>query len=190
VSTEPASAGTHHYSVQKDLTEFEHLSSASADFVFETIDMGMKEAATTDAGFTPFVTLMPSEGMITVCRMDVEEGEVNGEEGVNFCRDHLRTVDPSVLCVAIVWDGYVTLEDSGRTEAVFVEAYELGQPMGVLMAQRYERVGDEIHLRWNPAKLGDEPEPLVPLQQPRRTTSSRDDTIARIQALADRRTRG
>jgi hypothetical protein len=189
MGTEPVSACTHHCSVPKDLTEFEHLSSASADFVFATIDKGMQEAATTDAGFTPFVTIMPSEGTITVCRMDVEEGEVNGEEGVAFCREHLRTVDPSVLCVAIVWDGYVTLEDSGRMEAVFVEAYELGQPVGVLMAQRYERVNDEIHIKWNPAKLGDEPEPLVPLA-PKRTTSSRDDAIARIQALAGRRNRG
>jgi hypothetical protein len=171
--------------VQKDLTEFEYLSSDSADFVFETIDMGMQEAATTDAGFTPFVTIMPSPGKIVVCRMDVEAGEVNGEEGVEFCRDHLRTVDPSVGCVAIVWDGYVTLPDSGRMEAVFVEAYELGQPVGVLMAQRYERVGDEIHIRYNPAKLGDEPEPLVPL--PKRPMTSRNDAIARIQALADRR---
>ena len=176
--------------MQKDLTEFEHLSSASADFVFGTIDIGMQEAATTDAGFTPFVTILPPDGRMMVCRMDVEEGELNGEEGVEFCRDHLRTVDPSVQCVAIVWDGYVTLPDSGRTEAVFVEAYELGQPVGVLMAQRYERVGDELQIKWNPAKLGDEPEPLVPLQQPRRTTSSRDDAIARIQALADRRNRG
>jgi len=177
----------HHHQVQKDLTDFEHLSRESGDFVFATIDIGMQEAATTDVGFTPFVTLQASDGGMVVCHMDTGEGEYNGEEGVAFCREHLRTVDPSVRCVAIVWDGYVTLDDR-RTEAVFVEAYELGQPVGVLMAQRYERVGDEIHLYENPAKLGDEPEPLVPRPMPRK--SSRDEAIARIQQLADRRNRG
>lgn len=175
----------HHHQVQKDLTDFEHLSRESADFVFATIDIGMQQAATTDAGFTPFVTIRTPDDEMIVCHMDVEEGDYNGEEGLAFCREHLRTVDPSVRCVTIVWDGYVTLDDR-RTEAVFVEAYELGQPVGVLIAQRYERVNDEIHVYENPAKLADEPEPLVPQARPTRR-STRDETIARIQGLADRR---
>lgn len=171
--------------MQKDLTEFPNLSPESGDYVFDTIDIGMEHAAVGDGGFTPFVTLMAPDKGIVVCRMDVAEGDYTGEEGVDLCRDHLRSVDPdSVRSVAILWDGYLTLEDT-RTEAVFVEAYELGRPSGVLMAQRYERGHDELTRMGNPVLLSDDPDPLVP---PRRT--NRDTAIARIQALADRRKQG
>ena len=169
--------------MEKDLTEFEHLGEESGDFIFRTIDIGMESAATTDTGFTPFVTILPPDGGTVVCRMDVAEGEYGGEEGVEFCRDHLRSVDPSVRCVAVVWDGYVTLDDV-RTEALFVEGYELGRPVGVLMAQRYERFNGELNRLGNPVLLSQQPEPLVPPRRP-----SREDAIARIQQLADARNR-
>jgi hypothetical protein len=170
--------------VQKDLAEFENLSAEAGEFVFDTIDIGMESAAIGDGDFTPFVTLMVPDTGIVVCRMDVAQGEVTGEEGVELCRDHLRSVDPSsVRSVAILWDGYLTLDDT-RTEAVFVEAYELGRPVGVLMAQRYERWANELNRLGNPVLLSHEPDPLVP---PRR--APRDAAIARIQALADRRNR-
>lgn len=183
VNREPDSAGPHPCWVEKDLTDFENLGPDASEFVFQTIDVGMEQAEISD--FTPFVTMLAPDGGLVVCRMDVAQGEYSGEEAVEYCRDHLRTVDPSaVRAVAVIWDGYVTLDDV-RTEAVFVEAYELGRRSGVLMAQRYERFSGEISRLGNPVLLSDEPEPLVP---ERRT--SRDDVIDRIQGLADVRRRG
>lgn len=165
-----------------DLTDFENLGEAAGEFVFQTIDIGMEQAEVSD--FTPFVTMLAADGGTVVCRMDVEQGEYSGEEAVEYCRAHLRTVDPSAVnAVAVIWDGYLTLDDD-RTEAVFVEGYELGRPVGVLMAQRYERTTGELTRIGNPVLLSHEPEPLVP---PRRR---RDDAIARIQQLADARKRG
>lgn len=169
--------------MQKDLTEFDNLGPESTEFVFDTIDIAMDAATTGD--FTPFVTMMAQDTGLVICRMDVEQGDLTGEEGVELCRDHLRQVDPTtVRSVAILWDGYLTLEGM-RTEAVFVEAYELGRPTGVLMAQRYDRQNNELTRLGNPALLSDEPDPLVPPQ-----ISGRDTAIARIQALANRQNRG
>jgi hypothetical protein len=145
--------------VEKDLTEFEHLGPEASEFVFQTLDIAMDAATTSD--FTPFVTILPPDLRMMVCHMNVAQGEYSGEEAVTLCREHLRTVDPSVHAVAVTWDGYLTLDDV-RTEAVFVEGYELGRPVGVLMAQRYERYNDELSPIGNPVLLSRQPEPLVP----------------------------
>lgn len=145
--------------MEKDLTEFEHLGPEASEFVFRTLDIGTEAATTSD--FTPFVTILTPDLSMMVCHMNVEQGEYSGEEAVALCREHLSTVDPSVHAVAVVWDGYLTLDDT-RTEAVFVEGYELGRPVGVLMAQRYERFNDELRPIGNPVLLSHQPEPLVP----------------------------
>jgi hypothetical protein len=51
-------------------------------------------------------------------------------------------------------------EDSARFEAVYAEAYELGQPSGVQLAQRYTRENDDLLITGKPILVG-QPEPLV-----------------------------
>ena len=51
-----------------------------------------------------------------------------------------------------------------RSEAVFVEAYEIGRDKGLLLVQRYTRDGDGLTVQGNPALIG-EPEPLVQYQR-------------------------
>lgn len=65
----------------------------------------------------------------------------------------------------LCWDS--TLEGE-RTDAVFVEGYELGRPAGVLLAGRYERHCGGVS-RVEVPLLREEPEPLVPPMESRRT---------------------
>jgi hypothetical protein len=65
--------------------------------------------------------------------------------------------------VALAWDGYYT-HDGQRSEAVFVEAYEVGQDKGLLLAQPYTREANGPTVQGNPRLIG-EPEPLVEYQR-------------------------
>lgn len=47
---------------------------------------------------------------------------------------------PNVTRGAVAWDGYLTIEDE-RSDAVFVEASEVGDESSVVLAQRYRVVG-------------------------------------------------
>lgn len=146
--------------MEKDLTEFEHLTEDVTGFVFEAIDLGLRYAELVPAGFLPFARTMASDGALELWRLLDDEDDPTHEGSLALGREKLREVDPTTRCVSLTWDGYLTLEDY-RTEAVYVEAYQLGQPAGVLLAQRYDRSNGEIGLLGNPVLL-DDPDPLVP----------------------------
>lgn len=61
------------------------------------------------------------------------------EEGQQQAREHVATT-PGASKAAVAWDGYLTVEGQ-RTDAVFVEASEVGESHSVLLAQRYSSSG-------------------------------------------------
>jgi hypothetical protein len=145
--------------------------------LFDALDLAMGHAEDIADGFTPFFIAVAANGEqeLTVCIEDVE----NFTGSLEHARKRVRSIDPSTRCVALAWDGYLTVDDD-RTEAVFVEAYELGKPKGVLFAQRYARGEDGFRPIGDPLKVNHEPEPLVPPATDRRAAA-----IARIQQLRD-----
>ncbi len=158
-----------------------NLGNDATRILFDALDFAMDDAKQAEHGFAPFYLAVAADGeqIMTRCVDDEENFTVAGS--VALARKELRSIDTSTRCVALAWDGYLTL-GGDRTEAVFAEAYELGRPKGVLFAQRYERGQDGLSPIGNPLKLNEEPEPLVPP-----TTDRRAAAIARIQQLADQR---
>jgi hypothetical protein len=134
----------------------EHLSDAATDLMFAAVDYGVENAAFDTEGFTPFAMLGHRDGKRSLMRFAADGGIPAALAGA---REALSSVDDTVTAVTLCWDGYRT-DDDVRSEAVFVEAYELGQPAGVLVAQLYERVDDRVEPRGNP-RLCDSPAPLV-----------------------------
>ncbi|NIJ12142.1 hypothetical protein FHU38_002486 [Saccharomonospora amisosensis] len=147
------------------LGEFDNLDAQSGDFVFETIDLALEHAAESEHGFLPFATVLARDGSKELARLVDDEDNPTIEGGVMLGRQRLREVNGSAHCVTLCWDGYLTLEGR-RTDAVFVEGYELGRPVGVLLAQRYERHSGGLD-RIDVPVLCEEPEPLVPPKEPR-----------------------
>lgn len=134
----------------------------STAFLFDAVDLGMEYAKFDADGFVPLATILGEDGSQHIWKLIGDDDEPwTQEQGVALGREKLRELDEDAHCVTLVYDGYFT-SDGARTEAVFVEAYELGRPAGVQMCQRYERRGDEVVLIGNPLLLDDETEPLVP----------------------------
>jgi hypothetical protein len=77
----------------------------------------------------PFA-LTEVDGMKNLTRFpgDLQEGQTNARRAVKDSKDATR--------VAVAWDGFLTSGDI-KTEAVFVEAYEIGSDESVILAQRY-----------------------------------------------------
>jgi hypothetical protein len=144
------------------MTAFDDLSPASADLIFAALDYAVANAGISSEGFTPFAFSANSEGR-SMTRFVSGDGS-DLAECVAAGRESLRTVEPDVTCVALAWDGYLT-HDGQRSEAVFVEGYEVGHDAGVLLAQRYTRADGDLTAHGNPVLVG-EPTPLV---QQRRT---------------------
>lgn len=145
--------------------EFDNLDAQSGDFVFEAIDVALEHAGESGHGFLPFVTVLGRDGSKEISQLVDDEDHPTIEGGVALGRQRLREVDESAHCVTLCWDGYLTLEGS-RTDAVFVEGYELGRPAGVLLAQRYERHNGGLD-RIDVPVLCEEPRPLVPPKESR-----------------------
>jgi hypothetical protein len=140
---------------------FANLGRDAGEFTLDAIDHAMQNAVTAPAGFIPFALTMAVDGSLSMMRFVDDDGtNPTVEGGVALGRQALRSVDVSTRCVALAWDGYLTYGE-GRTEAVFVEGYELGRPAGVLLAQRYERRNGGLSRIGNPL-LCEEPQPLVP----------------------------
>ncbi|GAA4616873.1 hypothetical protein [Saccharopolyspora hordei] len=145
----------------------DNLDGSSTAFVFETVDLGV-EHAELESGFVPFATLLGPDGGRQVWKLvGDEDGEWTQEQCVALGRERLRDLDEDAHCVTLVYDGWFT-GDGGRTEAVFVEAYELGRPAGVHLCQRYERRDGRVDPIGDPMLVDDEVPPLVsPDRQPR-----------------------
>ena len=101
----------------------------------------------------------------------VSDGDLT--DGVRAGRAALATVPAGTTAVALAWDGYLTM-DGDRSEAVFVEAHEVGMPKSVLLGQRYARSDGTVQPVGNRIFQA-ETEPLARTMKPRmagRTASS------------------
>ncbi|GIE76143.1 hypothetical protein Aph02nite_20930 [Actinoplanes philippinensis] len=136
---------------------FDDISRASEDLIFAALDYAVENAGISPGGFTPFVFSDGAAGR-GLTRYVSGDGS-NLQECQDAARAALQTVDAGVTCVALAWDGYYTHQGE-RSEAVFVEGYELGQEHGLLLAQRYTRDGGAVRPVGNPALIG-RPTPLV-----------------------------
>ncbi|GLY67554.1 hypothetical protein [Amycolatopsis taiwanensis] len=144
----------------------DNLDDRSREWLFDAVDLGMKYTELDENGFVPLATILGEDGSKNVLKLVGDENASwSQEDAVALGREKLRELDEDAHCVTLVYDGYFT-GDGGRTEAVFVEAYELGRPAGVHMCQRYERRGGGVRLIGNPMLLDDEKEPLVPPDRP------------------------
>jgi hypothetical protein len=144
--------------VDNDRTDFDHLTPAAAEFVFQALDLGLEHAAQGD--FLPFATVLEADGGKELLRVMDSEEHPTVEGTVTLARQTLHDLDPTPHCVTLVQDGYLT-GDEGRADAVIVEAYEVGQPAGVVLAQRYERTQEGVTALGNPVLMADETAPMV-----------------------------
>ncbi|MER7012189.1 hypothetical protein ABT324_12265 [Saccharopolyspora sp. NPDC000359] len=139
----------------------DNLDDVATAFLFEVVDLGMEYAKLED-GFVPLATILGVDGQKHIWKLvGDEDGAFTQEQGVALGRERLQELDEDAHCATLVYDGYFT-GDGERTEAVFVEAYQLGRPAGVLMCQRYQRRRGDVQLIGNPMLLDDEVPPLVP----------------------------
>lgn len=107
-------------------------SEAFAEFFFLAIDHGYGSIEDGAGPLIPFVMTVDTKGEKALHRFVTDRLE----DGVAQARAHVdRNID-GLLMYAIAWDGYVTL-DGARTDAIFVEAGDREQPIGVLFCQRY-----------------------------------------------------
>jgi hypothetical protein len=141
------------------LSTFDNLGDEASEVVFEAIDLGLEYASGSDA-FIPFLLVISGDGERNMWKLVDDGTGPTVEGGVALGRHLLREIDRTTRCVALAWDGYLTYGED-RTEAVFVEGYELGRPAGVLLVQRYERRWDGSLERIGNPLLCEEPEPPV-----------------------------
>ncbi|MFG1994183.1 hypothetical protein ACGFJ7_29845 [Actinoplanes sp. NPDC048988] len=139
------------------MTVLDEMSPASADLIFAALDYAVENAGLSDEGFTPFAFSDSPKGR-GLTRFLAGQG-ANLQECLAAGRTALRVVEHDVTCVALAWDGYYTHEGR-RSEAVFVEGYQIGHDRGVLLAQRYTRHDGALSMEGNPVLI-DEPVPLV-----------------------------
>jgi len=125
------------------------------DLLFMSLDHGVDNAEISEEGFIPFSMRGRSDGRGELTRFVAEDLP----ESVQAGRKALENVPEGTVSVTLVWDGYATYEGQ-RTEAVFVEAHEIGLAKSVVLAQRYLRVDGKVQTLGNPILQG-ETDPLV-----------------------------
>jgi hypothetical protein len=136
-----------------------------------------------ESSFIPFGLILAGDGSHEMRRFDDDGITPTVEGGVSLGRQRLRDVNGSTRCVVLAWNGVGEFYGE-RTEAVFVEAYELGRPTGILLIQRYERQGGRLNPIGNPVLYDKETDPLVPPKG-----QGRSAAFARIQQLAEEQRR-
>jgi hypothetical protein len=137
------------------MTVLDDLSESTTDLLFAALDYAMENAALAPQGFVPFALLQRSDTR-GLSRF-VSDGDLT--DSVRAGRAALATVPAGTTAVALAWDGYLTM-DGNRSEAVFVEAHELGMPKSVLLGQRYARSDATVQPVGNPIFQA-ETEPLA-----------------------------
>lgn len=134
---------------------WDEMSKLTKDLLFMSLDHAVDNAEISEEGFIPFSMRGRSDGRGELTRLVADDLP----ESVQAGRKMLETVPEGTVAVTLAWDGYATL-DGQRTEAVFVEAHEIGLPKSVVLAQRYLRVDGKVQTLGNPILQG-ETDPLV-----------------------------
>ncbi|GIF68171.1 hypothetical protein Ais01nite_62060 [Asanoa ishikariensis] len=138
------------------MTVLDDMSESSLDLLFAALDYALENAAIAPEGFVPFAFLDRADGSRDLTRF-VADGDLT--DSVNAGRAALATVPAGTTAVALAWDGYLTV-DGNRSEAVFVEAHQVGLAKSALLSQRYARTDDTVEPMGNPALQG-ETDPLA-----------------------------
>jgi len=143
------------------MTVLDDLSESTTDLLFAALDYAMENAALAAQGFVPFALLQRSDDTRGLSRF-VSDGDLT--DSVIAGRAALATVPAGTTAVALAWDGYLTV-GGDRSEAVFVEAHEVGMPKSVLLGQRYTRSDGAVQPVGNPIFQA-ETEPLARAIEP------------------------
>ncbi|MGP4102661.1 hypothetical protein [Nonomuraea sp. KM90] len=101
----------------------QNLGTAAAELAEDALNHAVSSAQGSAGGFPPFTIVLQRDGARELNRFIAAPD-------LTVARSSLAAVDPAAVCVTLAWDGYLT-SDGRRTEAAFIEAYELGRPAGV-----------------------------------------------------------
>ncbi|MGW7824712.1 hypothetical protein ACWGLF_43195 [Streptomyces puniciscabiei] len=138
------------------MTVWDEMSDSAMDLLFAALDYAVENAEISEYGFTPFSFRDNGDGTRGLTRF-VADGDL--AESVRAGREALGVAPEGTVAVTLAWDGYMTCEGK-RTEAVFVEAHEIGMPKSVVLGQRYLRVDGKVQTLGKPILQG-ETDPLV-----------------------------
>jgi hypothetical protein len=115
---------------------------------FFALDHAMESVVASGGPLVPFAVItVGGETKLYRFPGDMAEGQAKAREMVS---------GSGASMAAVAWDGFLTV-DGQRTDAVFAEAFEAGDPESILLAQRYERSGrirKSIHPTGNAALAG------------------------------------
>ncbi len=104
---------------------------------FFALDHAMESVVASGGPLVPFAVVTGSGG---ISQGDVSIARFPGdmERGQEEARKHVS--DSGASTAAVAWDGFLTVEGK-RSDAVFVEAFEVGDSESVVLAQRYASSG-------------------------------------------------
>jgi hypothetical protein len=105
------------------------------EFVTGLMTEALADADLHPDGFVPFGAVLTVDGQ--QWRIRREAGK-DPQTTLDEVRSELSRVGDSARCVAVVWDTAVRLLN-GDHDAVYMEVYELGRPVGHLAAMGYHR---------------------------------------------------
>lgn len=125
------------------------------DFAFLGLDHGVS-------------SVVDGEDLIPFAMTDVGDGAALSrfvaetfEQGLVNAREHVRG-EKDLLRAVIVYEGFITLEGN-RQPAVVAEAYRQGDEFGIVLAQRFEKVGllkKKLRQVGNPALVDQTADPI------------------------------
>lgn len=140
------------------MTIWDETADSTKELVFTALDYALENAQQSEQPFTPFSFARREDGTATLTRFTVDP-TTDIPETLDAAREHLQTADPGTTAVTLAYDGYTTYEGQ-RTEAVFIEAHQLGLERALVLAQRYLRADGEVQALGDPL-LQAEVAPLV-----------------------------
>jgi hypothetical protein len=115
-------------------------------FALGALDHATESVIASGGPLVPFA-MIEVDGSVSLIRFvgDLAEGQQKAREAISGAMGVTRA--------AVAWDGFLT-HGGQRTDAVFVEASEIGDPESVVLAQRYEitgRLRKRVHAMGNAA---------------------------------------
>jgi hypothetical protein len=119
---------------------------AVSDFdawVLEALELGF--GCFGDGNRTPFILIDDEDGQRHLVDVTSADGTID-EALVRLARKTVRETFPMAVRYAIVWDGYLTTDDS-KCDAVFAEAGARGDARATIFAQQYKQAQRSKTLR-------------------------------------------
>lgn len=121
---------------------------AWTELAFGALDHAVGSISDSEGPLVPFVMKVTTAGEQTLTRF------FSGEDYQGDVDRAKAEAPKQARAWAVAWDGYITLPDSGRTEAVFVETVGGSLTKRLLFAWRYARdSGGKLQTIGNPALI-------------------------------------